>query len=97
MARQAYVYILASQRNGTLYIGVTNDVARRVMQHRNGEVSSFTRRYKVHRLVYVETHTDIEKAIMREKHLKHWNRAWKIRLIEESNPTWRDLFEDVNR
>jgi putative endonuclease len=86
-----YVYILASRRYGTLYIGVTNDLARRLEQHRSGTVSSFTRAYKVFRLVYVEAFDDPTAAITREKQMKKWNRDWKIRLIEEKNPDWSDL------
>jgi putative endonuclease len=86
-----YVYILASRRYGTLYIGITNDLRRRVEQHRSGAVSSFTRKYRVYRLVHVETFGDPESAIVREKQLKKWNRDWKIRLIEEANLEWRDL------
>jgi putative endonuclease len=85
------VYILASRRHGTLYIGVTNNLGRRLEQHRSGAVSSFTREYGVYRLVYVETFDDPESAIVREKQLKKWNRDWKIRLIEENNLEWRDL------
>jgi putative endonuclease len=84
-----YVYILASRRHGTLYIGVTNNLRRRLEQHRSGAVSSFTREYRVYRLVYVETFDDPESAIVREKQLKKWNRDWS--LIEESNLEWRDL------
>jgi putative endonuclease len=86
-----YVYILASRRYGTLYIGVTNNLARRLEQHRSGAVSSFTRTYKVFRLVYVEVFDDPVSAITREKQMKKWNRDWKIRLIEEKNPDWSDL------
>jgi putative endonuclease len=86
-----YVYILASRRYGTLYIGVTNDLARRLEQHRSGAVSSFTRAYKVFRLVYIEVFDDPVSAITREKQMKKWNRDWKIRLIEEKNPDWSDL------
>lgn len=86
-----YVYILASRRYGTLYIGVTNDLARRLEQHRSGAVSSFTRTYRVFRLVYVEIFDDPVSAITREKQMKKWNRDWKIRLIEEKNPDWSDL------
>jgi len=85
-----YVYI-ASRRYGTLYIGVTNNLARRLVQHRSGAVSSFTRTYKVFRLVYVESFDDPVSAITREKQMKKWNRDWKIRLIEEQNPDWSDL------
>jgi putative endonuclease len=86
-----YVYILASRRYGTLYIGVTNNLARRLEQHRSGAVSSFTRAYKVMRLVYVESFDDPISAITREKQMKKWNRDWKIRVIEEQNPNWIDL------
>lgn len=89
----AYVYILASKRNGTLYIGVTNNIARRVFEHKNDLREGFTKKYKVHILVYVELYSDIRDAIIREKQLKKWNCAWKIRLIEEMNPEWQDLYE----
>lgn len=91
-----YVYILASGRNGTLYIGVTANLAARMMQHRSGEGSGFASRYDVNRLVYCERHARIEDAITREKALKKWNRNWKLRLIEEHNPYWRDLFDELN-
>jgi putative endonuclease len=90
-----YVYILASRRYGTLYIGITNHLRRRLEQHRSGAVSSFTRKYRVYRLVHVEAFDDPESAITREKQLKKWNRDWKIRLIEESNLDWRDLSDLV--
>ena len=86
-----YVYILASKRHGTLYIGITNDLRRRMEEHRLGMGSKFVRQYRVLRLVYVETYDDPELAIRREKQLKKWNRDWKIRLIEEENLEWRDL------
>jgi putative endonuclease len=89
------VYILASGRNGTLYIGVTNNIARRAWGHRSGVVAGFTKRYGVHRLVYVEFHATMPNAIQREKQIKKWRRAWKLRLIEESNPRWRDLYDDL--
>jgi putative endonuclease len=89
------VYILASGRNGTLYIGVTNNIARRAWEHRSGVVAGFTKRYGVHRLVYVEFHATMPNAIQREKQIKKWRRAWKLRLIEESNPRWRDLYDDL--
>jgi putative endonuclease len=87
-----YVYILASQRNGTLYIGVTNDLVRRTWEHREDLVQGFTAKYAVHLLAWYETHESIEAAITREKQLKKWNRDWKLRLIEEMNPTWKDLY-----
>ncbi len=86
-----YVYILASKKNGTLYIGVTNDLERRMHEHRAGLIRGFTKKYDVHMLVYFEETSDIDAALNREKCLKKWNRAWKIRLIEEANPNWQDL------
>jgi putative endonuclease len=91
-----YVYILASRKNGTLYIGVTNDIARRVGEHRQSRGSRFVQKYRVTRLVHVETHEEIERAIPREKTMKEWPRAWKIRLIERSNPEWEDLYDRLN-
>ena len=90
-----FVYLLASRRNGTLYCGVTNDLLRRVAEHRSGEAVGFTRRYEVTRLVWFESHTDINEAILREKRVKKWNRAWKIGMIEAGNSQWRDLAEDL--
>jgi len=90
--RQYYVYIMASRKNGTLYIGVTNDIARRAYEHRESLISGFTKRYDVKLLVYVEPFDDIRAAIQREKNLEKWPRVWKIALIEESNPAWRDLY-----
>jgi putative endonuclease len=90
-----WVYILASRIGGTLYIGVTNDLVRRVYEHQTGIVPGFTKRYGVHRLVYYEQFSDIEFAIQREKRLKKWNRRWKIRLMEELNPNWDDLFPAI--
>ena len=90
-----FVYILASQRNGTLYVGVTNDLARRTGQHRDEDVEGFTAEYGVHMLVWFEEYGDIGDAITREKRIKKWNRAWKLELIEKSNSDWRDLFRDV--
>jgi putative endonuclease len=91
------VYILANRRNGTLYIGVTNDIARRSWEHRMETAEGFTKRYAVHLLVYVEFHDTMPAAIQREKQLKGWRRAWKLDLIERDNPDWRDLYEDLNR
>jgi putative endonuclease len=93
--RSYWVYILASKIGGTLYIGITNDLSRRVYEHRALLVAGFTSKYGVHRLVYFESFSDIENAIRREKQLKKWNRAWKIRLIEESNPDWVDLYPSI--
>ena len=87
-----FVYVLASQIGGTLYIGVTNDLLRRISEHREGIGAGVTSRYGVHRLVYYEPFDDVEQAILREKQLKRWNRSWKIRLIEEQNPHLHDLF-----
>lgn len=89
--KQPVVYILASKPYGTLYVGVTSALASRIEAHRNGSVDGFTKRYGVHTLVYFEVHADMYEAIQREKRLKKWNRAWKIRLIEETNPEWKDL------
>jgi len=96
-ARQYYVYILASKIGGTLYIAVTNDLIRRIYQHREKVVEGFTKRYDVAKLVYYEVHSDIEAAIVREKQMKKWNRAWKVRLIQESNPNWDDLYPQIAR
>lgn len=89
-----YVYILASEKNGTLYIGVTNDLRRRLYEHKQGLVDGFTKQYDVKSLVHFEETGSIDDAIAREKQLKHWNRAWKIELIEKTNPGWRDLSAD---
>ncbi len=93
---RAYVYILASKRNGTLYIGVTNDIARRVFEHKQGLVAGFTKKYNVRILVYVECFDRIDEAIYREKQLKEWQRKWKLELIEKQNPNWNDLYENIN-
>ena len=85
------VYILASKRNGTLYVGVTSNLIQRVWQHRNDQVEGFTKRYKVHTLVWYEKHETMESAIAREKAIKEWQRAWKLELIEAANPGWQDL------
>ncbi|MFZ2038472.1 MAG: GIY-YIG nuclease family protein [Minisyncoccia bacterium] len=89
--RNYYVYILASKRNGTLYIGVTNDLKRRVFEHQNSLVDGFTKQYNVKTLVYFESTENIDAAITREKQLKKWDRSWKLRLIESTNPNWNDL------
>ncbi len=93
--KQPAVYILASQRNGTLYIGVTSDLVQRIWQHKNDVFEGFTKEYNVHLLVYFELHEDMENAIIREKRLKKWNRDWKLRLIEEKNPDWKDLYDSL--
>ncbi len=95
MPKPAYVYILASERYGTLYTGVTSNLIKRVWEHREGVVEGFTKRYGVKRLVWYEVHTDIVEAITREKQIKKWNRIWKIELIQKSNPRWRDLFAEI--
>lgn len=96
MTKQYYVYILASRRNGTLYVGVTSDLIKRVYQHKNGLTDGFTGRYRVHDLVHYEVTEDVLSAINREKQIKKWNRAWKISLIEKVNPQWRDLYLDLS-
>jgi len=93
--KQYYVYILASKRNGTIYIGVTSDLIKRVFEHKNKLISGFTSKYNVNILVYFETFGDIEMAIRREKQLKKWNRKWKLAVIEKENPKWEDLFEGL--
>ena len=92
MEKAFYVYILASERNGTLYIGVTSDLVKRVWQHREKSVEGFTKKYIVKHLVWFEVHADAVSAITREKQLKKWNRDWKLNLIQQENPTWRDLY-----
>ena len=87
-----HVYILASKRNGTLYIGLTNDLSRRLYEHKQGLQQGFSKKYGVHQLVHAESFTDIRDAISREKQLKKWNRDWKINLIERDNPHWNDLY-----
>ncbi len=89
---QYYIYILANKRNGTLYIGVTSNLIKRLYEHKNNIIEGFTKKYNIHKLVYYETTNDIESAIRREKQLKKWNRKWKINLIENSNPEWIDLY-----
>jgi putative endonuclease len=93
--RRPCVYILASRRKGTLYVGVTSNLARRVSQHRSGVVEGFARDYGVRTLVFVEFHETMEDAIMREKRIKRWRRAWKLALIEQHNPQWRDLYDEL--
>jgi putative endonuclease len=95
MAKPGYCYILASGRNGTLYVGVTSDLTRRVWEHREGVVPGFTRRYRVWQLVYFEVYDQIADAVGRERRMKQWKREWKIRLIEGSNPHWRDLAHEI--
>ncbi len=89
------VYILASRPGGALYLGVTSNLVQRVWQHKSSAAEGFSHRYNIARLVWYEQHENMESAIRREKAIKRWNRAWKARLIEESNPSWRDLYEDI--
>ncbi|HEX9721276.1 MAG TPA: GIY-YIG nuclease family protein [Ramlibacter sp.] len=90
-----FVYLMASGKNGTLYVGVTNDLVRRVSQHRSGAFEGFTDRYRVHHLVWFESTPSIEAAIQKEKQIKNWKREWKIALIEKENAEWRDLYESL--
>ena len=92
-----FVYIMASKRNGTLNVGVTNDLARRVHEHRIGAIDGFTKKHNVKRLVWYETHSDVEVAIAREKTIKRWPRRYKLNVIEQMNPDWDDLYETLNQ
>ncbi|MBX9772815.1 MAG: GIY-YIG nuclease family protein [Xanthobacteraceae bacterium] len=92
-----YVYLVANRRNGTLYIGMTDDLARRVWMHRVGALSGFTKQYGIKMLVWYEQHETRESAFVRERQIKKWNRAWKLRLVEQMNPLWRDLYDDILR
>jgi putative endonuclease len=93
--RQPAVYILASKRNGTLYVGVSSNLQKRGWEHKNDLVESFTKKYRVHQLVYYELHEDMVSAVTREKQIKKWNRAWKLELIEKQNSDWKDLWEEI--
>ena len=95
MAKQPALYILASKRNGTLYIGITSNLIQRIWQHRNNHVEGFSQRYNVHQLVYFELHQNMQQAIIREKQVKKWNRKWKLKLIEKDNPEWADLWNQI--
>lgn len=95
MTKTPCVYIMASKRNGTTYVGVTSNIIQRVWQHKNNLVEGFSRRHNKHILVWYEIHENMESAITREKRLKRWRRDWKVRLIEEANPGWRDLYEEI--
>ncbi len=97
MGRGGWVYILTNKPNGILYTGVTKDISSRVWQHRQKSVRSFTRRYDLHRLVWCEFHDSIEAAIQKERNMKHWPRAWKVRLILGMNPNWDDLYKRINQ
>ena len=95
MKKNFFVYMLASKRNGTLYLGVTSDLVKRIYEHKNGLVEGFTKKYNVHDLVWYEIHSSADSAITREKQIKKWNRAWKIELIEKENLGWKDLYGDI--
>jgi putative endonuclease len=95
MAKQFYVYILAKDRNSTFYVGITSNLIKRTWEHKDAVADGFTKRYGINKLVYYEVYTDPENAIKREKRLKKWNRPWKMRVIEEMNPDWKDLYEEI--
>jgi len=95
MSKQYFVYIIANKKNGTLYIGVTSDLIKRISEHKSYLIEGFSKRYKLHLLVYYEEFDEVEQAIAREKRLKKWNRTWKIRLIEGINPNWDDLYDEI--
>lgn len=97
MPKTFFVYIMTNRPRGTLYIGVTSNLVRRVHEHRIGAADGFTKRYNLRRLVWFETYGDAENAILRERRMKKWLRAWKLDLIEAANPTWRDLYPDISR
>ena len=97
MAKSYWVYILTNAPRSTLYVGVTNDLVRRIYEHREGLVSGFTKRYKLKMLVHFEQFDDPQNAIQREKNIKHWPRVWKLQLVESTNPQWRDLYNDITR
>jgi putative endonuclease len=94
--RQYYVYILANKKYGTLYTGISNDLIRRNYEHKTNMANGFTKKYNVHQLMYYEIHEDVCEAILREKQIKKWRRDWKINLIEQDNPYWIDLYEEIN-
>ena len=94
--RQYYIYIMANKRNGTIYTGMTNDLVRRVFEHRNDLLECFTKRYQTHLLVYYEYTNDVDDALHREKQLKDWHRKWKLELIEGMNPDWKDLWDEIS-
>ena len=95
MNKQSFVYIMASKRNGTLYIGVTNDLMKRAYEHREGLIDGFSKRYGCKQLVWYEVHDRVDEAIHREKQMKEWRRAWKLRAIKAANPNWNDLFQSL--
>lgn len=92
---ESFVYILASRRNGTLYVGSTSDLVKRIWEHKNNVIPGFTAKYNVHQLVYYEIHQEIMEAARRERRLKNWCRKWKLNIIEKFNPTWRDLYKEI--
>jgi putative endonuclease len=95
VSKQPAVYIMASKKNGTLYVGVTSNLVKRIWEHKNNMVEGFTKRYGVHQLVWYELHASMESALAREKRLKDWKRAWKLELIEKKNPDWQDLYSTI--
>jgi putative endonuclease len=95
MRKDSYIYILASDRNGTLYVGVTSDLVKRISEHKSKQVKGFSKKYNVTTLVYYEVHAGIEEAIIREKAIKAWKRKWKLELIEKNNPQWKGLYEEI--
>ena len=95
MKKKPCVYLLASSKRGTLYLGVTSDLIKRVWEHKNNQVEGFSKKYRVHQLVWYEQHVDMKAAIEREKSIKKWKRGWKVALIEEENPQWGDLYESL--
>ncbi len=97
MSKKGYVYILSNNTNNVLYIGVTNDLIRRIYEHKEKIIAGFTQKYNVNKLIYFEIYEDIEQAIIREKQLKNWHRAWKIKLIKEHNPEFNDLYEQITK
>ena len=96
MTKTPAIYILASKKNGTLYIGVTSQLKKRIWEHKHNRIDGFTEKYQVHQLVYFEIYENMYTALVREKQLKKWNRQWKINLIENENPDWKDLYEDID-
>ncbi len=90
-----YVYILTNKKQGTLYLGITNNLIRRIYEHKQGCVDGFSKKYKTNQLVYFEETSDVDSAIQREKQMKKWYRSWKIKLIEQNNPEWKDLYKDL--
>ena len=95
MQKQYYVYILTKERNSTFYVGMTSDLIKRIWHHKNSVANGFTKKYNIKQLVYYEVFDDLQNAIKREKRLKQWSRAWKIKAIEEQNPEWNDLYEEI--